>query len=77
MAVQRRLRQPLGHVLQPSQQDELAHPGAARGGVRGQEPLLERRERLAPGDQPLHDTPERAEKAGLIISKKWIDAGKP
>jgi hypothetical protein len=24
-----------------------------------------------------YDTPDRAEKAGLIISKKWIDAGKP
>jgi hypothetical protein len=24
-----------------------------------------------------YDTPEQAEKSGLIISKKWIDAGKP
>jgi hypothetical protein len=24
-----------------------------------------------------YDTCEQAEKAGLIISKKWIDAGKP
>ena len=27
--------------------------------------------------QLSYDTLERAEKAGLIISKKWIDAGKP
>ena len=28
-------------------------------------------------DWPIgYDTPDRAEKAGLIISKKWIDAGK-
>ena len=24
-----------------------------------------------------YDTPDQAEKAGLLISKKWIDAGKP
>jgi hypothetical protein len=24
-----------------------------------------------------YDTPDRAKRAGLIISKKWIDAGKP
>jgi hypothetical protein len=24
-----------------------------------------------------YDTPDRAEKAGMLISKKWIDAGKP
>jgi hypothetical protein len=24
-----------------------------------------------------YDTSEQAEKAGLLISKKWIDAGKP
>ena len=24
-----------------------------------------------------YDAPDQAEKAGLIISKKWIDAGKP
>ena len=24
-----------------------------------------------------YDTPAQAEKVGLIISKKWIDAGKP
>jgi hypothetical protein len=24
-----------------------------------------------------YDTPDQAEKVGLLISKKWIDAGKP
>jgi len=24
-----------------------------------------------------YDTPDQAEKAGMLISKKWIDAGKP
>jgi hypothetical protein len=24
-----------------------------------------------------YDTPDQAEKVGLVISKKWIDAGKP
>jgi hypothetical protein len=24
-----------------------------------------------------YDSPDQAKKAGLIISKKWIDAGKP
>ena len=24
-----------------------------------------------------YDTPNQAEKAGMLISKKWIDAGKP
>jgi hypothetical protein len=29
-------------------------------------------------DWPIgYNTPEQAEKVGLIISKKWIDAGKP
>lgn len=29
-------------------------------------------------DRPIgYNTPEQAEKVGLIISKKWIDAGKP
>jgi hypothetical protein len=29
-------------------------------------------------DWPIgYDTPEQAEKVGLIVSKKWIDAGKP
>ena len=27
--------------------------------------------------QLSYDTPDRAEKAGLIVSKKWIDVGKP
>jgi hypothetical protein len=24
-----------------------------------------------------YDTPDQAQKAGLLVSKKWIDAGKP
>ncbi len=29
-------------------------------------------------DWPLsYATPDQAEKAGLLVSKKWIDAGKP
>jgi hypothetical protein len=24
-----------------------------------------------------YDTPEEAERVGLLVSKKWIDAGKP
>jgi hypothetical protein len=24
-----------------------------------------------------YDTPEQAERVGLLVSKKWIDAGKP
>jgi hypothetical protein len=38
----------------------------------------EGRELIKQLDWPIgYNTPEQAEKAGLIISKKWIDAGKP
>ena len=64
-----------GHVLRVTIEEEKAHIH----GNQFAESWIERGENLYKQlDWPIgYNTPEQAEKVGLIISKKWIDAGKP
>jgi hypothetical protein len=64
-----------GHVLRvTTEKDRGAYPWKPICRILDREG----REFIKQLDWPIgYKTPEQAEKVGLIISKKWIDAGKP
>ena len=64
-----------GHVLRvTTEKDKGAYPWKPICRILDREG----RESIKQVDWPIgYKTPEQAEKVGLIISKKWIDAGKP
>ena len=63
-----------GHIIRVTIEEERAHIH----GNQFAESWMERGEFIKQLDWPIgYNTPEQAEKVGLIISKKWIDAGKP
>jgi hypothetical protein len=63
-----------GHVIQvTTEKDNSPYPWKPICRI-----LAASRELIKQLDWPIgYNTPEQAEKVGLLFSKKWIDAGKP